>query len=175
MRTKYSPLARLLTLRGFTNFLHGKSHSLGRHELSLLNIDNFASFRCRYQQIGLSAEEGWYLQHIGHLGRPCRFLLCVDVCHYGQIQVCLHLGQHRQCLFIANASKRMQRRAVSFLVGSLEIKRLGRTALFFEEVESTEESIEKLNAVTAEELLHAANEILIPDQMSTLIKHYKYL
>jgi Predicted Zn-dependent peptidases len=50
-----------------------------------------------------------------------------------------------------------------------EMIALGRTALFFEEVESTEESIEKLNAVTAEELLHAANEILIPDQMSTLI------
>ena len=50
-----------------------------------------------------------------------------------------------------------------------EMIAMGRTALFFDEVESTEESIQKLNEVTAEELLHAANEILIPDQMSTLI------
>jgi hypothetical protein len=41
--------------------------------------------------------------------------------------------------------------------------------LFFDEVESTEESIARLEALTADELLHVANEILIPDQMSTLI------
>jgi predicted Zn-dependent peptidase len=50
-----------------------------------------------------------------------------------------------------------------------EMIALGRTALFFDEVESTEESIAKLNALTAEVLLQAANEILLPDQMSTLI------
>ena len=50
-----------------------------------------------------------------------------------------------------------------------EMISLGRTALFFDEVESTEESIARLEALTADELLHVANEILIPDQMSTLI------
>ena len=50
-----------------------------------------------------------------------------------------------------------------------EMISLGRTALFFDEVESTEESIAHLEALTADELLHVANEILIPDQMSTLI------
>lgn len=50
-----------------------------------------------------------------------------------------------------------------------EMISLGRTALFFDEVESTEESIARLEALTADELLHVANETLIPDQMSTLI------
>ena len=50
-----------------------------------------------------------------------------------------------------------------------EMISLGRTALFFDEVESTEESIARLEALSADELLHVANEILIPDQMSTLI------
>ena len=50
-----------------------------------------------------------------------------------------------------------------------EMITIGRTALFFDTVDTTEESIEKLNALTAEEILNVANEILIPDQMSTLI------
>ena len=50
-----------------------------------------------------------------------------------------------------------------------EMISLGRTALFFDEIESTEESIARLEALTADEILHVANEILIPDKMSTLI------
>lgn len=50
-----------------------------------------------------------------------------------------------------------------------EMIALGRTALFFDEVESAEESIARLEALTADEILSVANEVLIPDQMSTLI------
>lgn len=50
-----------------------------------------------------------------------------------------------------------------------EMIALGRTALFFDEIETTEESIAKLNSVSAEDILQVANEILIPEQMSTLI------
>ena len=50
-----------------------------------------------------------------------------------------------------------------------EMLALGHTALFFDEVDTIEESIAEIEAVTAEQILDVANEILLPDQFSTLI------
>lgn len=50
-----------------------------------------------------------------------------------------------------------------------EMLALGHTALFFDEVDTLEESIAEIEAVTAEEILEVANEILVPDQFSTLV------
>lgn len=50
-----------------------------------------------------------------------------------------------------------------------EMLALGHTALFFEEVDTMEESIAELEAVTAEQILEVANEILLPERFSTLI------
>lgn len=50
-----------------------------------------------------------------------------------------------------------------------EMLALGHTALFFEEIDTFEESIAEIEAVTAGQVLDVANEILRPDQFSTLI------
>jgi len=50
-----------------------------------------------------------------------------------------------------------------------EMLTLGHTALFYDEVETMEESNEEIRQVTAEQLLEVANEILLPDNFSTLV------
>ena len=50
-----------------------------------------------------------------------------------------------------------------------EMLTLGRTALFFDEVETIEEAIANIKSLTAEELLNTANEMLQRDQISTLV------
>jgi predicted Zn-dependent peptidase len=50
-----------------------------------------------------------------------------------------------------------------------EMLSIGRSALFFNEVETTESSFQKVEAITADEILEAANRIFIPDQFSSLI------
>lgn len=50
-----------------------------------------------------------------------------------------------------------------------EMLSIGRSALYFNEVETTESSFQKIEAITADEILEAANRIFIPDQFSTLI------
>ena len=50
-----------------------------------------------------------------------------------------------------------------------EMIAIGRTALFFDTVETSEESIARFNEISAEEVLEVANELLIPDQMTTLV------
>ena len=50
-----------------------------------------------------------------------------------------------------------------------EMLSLGRTALFFDEVETMEETIERINEVSAEDLLEVANEVFDRDRFSCLI------
>ncbi|MCQ2285550.1 MAG: insulinase family protein [Bacteroidales bacterium] len=50
-----------------------------------------------------------------------------------------------------------------------EMLTLGRSALFFDEVESTEESLARIEEITAEEILEVANEIFDKDRFSSLI------
>lgn len=50
-----------------------------------------------------------------------------------------------------------------------EMLSIGRSALYFNEVETTESSFQKVEAITADEILEAANRIFIPDQFSSLI------
>ncbi|MBO4645070.1 MAG: insulinase family protein [Bacteroidales bacterium] len=50
-----------------------------------------------------------------------------------------------------------------------EMLSVGRSALFFDEVETSESSFRKVEAITAEEIMEAANRIFVPDQFSTLI------
>ncbi len=50
-----------------------------------------------------------------------------------------------------------------------EMITLGNTALFFDEVDTLEESIAEMEAVTAEQLLEVANETFINERFSTLI------
>ena len=50
-----------------------------------------------------------------------------------------------------------------------EMLALGRSALFFDEIETLEEAIRSFEQITASEICDVANEILIQDQFSTLI------
>ena len=50
-----------------------------------------------------------------------------------------------------------------------EMLALGHTALFFDEVDTIEESLAEIESVTAEQILAVANEIFLPDQFSTLV------
>ncbi len=61
--------------------------------------------------------------------------------------------------------------ALSYETKLNEMLSLGHAAFFFEEIDTTEESIEQIRAITADEILDVANEILHLDQFSTLIYH----
>lgn len=50
-----------------------------------------------------------------------------------------------------------------------EMLALGHTALFYDAVDTFEESLKEIETITAEQLLEVANEILVPEQFSTLI------
>lgn len=50
-----------------------------------------------------------------------------------------------------------------------EMLSIGRSALFFNEVETTESSFQKVEAITADEVMEAAHRIFVPEQFSTLI------
>ena len=50
-----------------------------------------------------------------------------------------------------------------------EMLAIGRSAFYDNEIETTEELYQKIEEITASELLETANEIFVPDQFSTLI------
>lgn len=50
-----------------------------------------------------------------------------------------------------------------------EMLTLGHTALFFDEVDTVEESIAEIEKISAEDILTVANEILVPEHFCTLI------
>lgn len=50
-----------------------------------------------------------------------------------------------------------------------EMLALGHTALFYDEVDTFEESLDEIRNITAEQLLEVANDILVPEQFSTLV------
>lgn len=50
-----------------------------------------------------------------------------------------------------------------------EMLSIGRAALFFNEVETMEEAFAKIEKISADEIMAVANEILVPDKMSSLI------
>lgn len=50
-----------------------------------------------------------------------------------------------------------------------EMLSIGRSALCFDEVETTEASFKKIEALTAEQLLEVANEVFVPEQFTKLI------
>lgn len=61
--------------------------------------------------------------------------------------------------------------ALSYETRLNEMLSLGHAAFFFEEIDTTEESMEQIKAITADEIIEVANETLIPDRFSTLIYH----
>ena len=50
-----------------------------------------------------------------------------------------------------------------------EMLAIGHSALFFNEVETAEESFKKVDEITAEQILETANQIFVPDHFSSLI------
>ncbi|MBR4786390.1 MAG: insulinase family protein [Bacteroidales bacterium] len=59
--------------------------------------------------------------------------------------------------------------ALSYETELNEMLALGHTALFFDEVDTFQEAIADFEALTADNLLEVANEILLPDNFSTLV------
>ena len=68
-----------LRISRFVDLSDRMFHRLGRQELTLLHIDNLACFGRCHQQIGLTAQEGWYLQNIHAIRRHGRFIRCVNI------------------------------------------------------------------------------------------------
>ncbi len=100
-------------------------------------------------------------------------------CHFDSIQKCLELIQKELKKINTTALGTLQLHyAKKQFLGQLAISNeskinemfaLGRSALFFKEVETLEESIAEFEKITANELLEVANEIFDFDRFSTLI------
>lgn len=50
-----------------------------------------------------------------------------------------------------------------------EMLSMGRSALSFNEVETSSSAIQKIESITADQILHTANEIFNPDNFTTLL------
>ena len=97
-----------------------ESHRFGREELPFLDVDRLAGLGRRYEQIGLAAQKGGYLEHVDVFGGHGGLFRIVDVGHYRYAEFFSDRAQHAQRLQIADAAERVDPRAVGLAVRRFE-------------------------------------------------------
>ena len=112
-----------LRVAGFAALLYRMPHVPRRNKLSFLDIDGAAAERGRDHEVGLAAEKGGNLQHVGDfrdLGHVRHF---VDIRKHGELNFVFDLLENAQTLFHAGSAKAANRSAVGFVVADFEDKR----------------------------------------------------
>ena len=100
--------------------VHGVCHGLGREELAFLYVDAASREGCGFEQRGLTAEEGRYLQYIDIGGCHCGFLLAVDVGDDGDAVAVAYGLEDVEAGLVSDACEGVDARAVGFAVGRFE-------------------------------------------------------
>ena len=112
-----------LVVARFPDFGDGVGHGGWRHELALLDVHRLAGVGCRDKKVGLAAQEGRNLEHVGHFRRHGGFFRVVDVRHDAHPQFRFDLGEDVQRLLVADARKRIESCAVGLAVTGFHMKR----------------------------------------------------
>jgi hypothetical protein len=97
--------------------------SQGRHELALLDVHHLARARGLQHQVGLAAEEGRDLEHVGHRRRLLHLLHLVYVGQDGHAETFAHAGQDLQAALHARPAVGADAGAVGLVVAGLEDER----------------------------------------------------
>ena len=95
-------------------------HISSAEELSLLDVDNLAGLGSRYEQVGLAAEEGWYLENIAYLARSFSLIALVDIGGDAKSVFRLDVAEHLQTFLQTRTTERVDAGSVGLIEGCLE-------------------------------------------------------
>ena len=88
--------------------------------MSLLDVHDLAGACSRCDEVGLTAEEGWYLQDVHIFGCHLGLLSLVDIRHYGDVEGLAYTAQDAQSLLVTDAREAIDTRAVGLAIRALE-------------------------------------------------------
>ncbi len=94
-------------------------HALGRHPLPLFHVHGASGATGRYEQVGLTAQEGRDLQHVGDLRGGGYVAGLVDIGENRQARRGPHFGERREPALGARPPWPFESRAVRLVVGGL--------------------------------------------------------
>ncbi len=95
-------------------------HISSAEELSLLDVDYLAGLGSRYEQVGLAAEEGWYLEDIAYLARSFSLIALVDIGGDAKSVFRLDIAEHLQTFLQTRTTERVDAGSVGLIEGCLE-------------------------------------------------------
>ena len=111
----------------FPHLGHRMLHIGWRHELPLLDVDDLPCLGGGNEKVGLTAQEGWYLEDIKHFAGSHRMPGFMNVGKHRHANLVSHLGENLQTIFKPRTSERMNRSPVRFVVRRLENIRNAQT------------------------------------------------
>ena len=91
-------------------------------ELPFFYVDRLAGLGRCPDEVGLTAQKRRCLQHINHRRYSGDLIFCVHICEHGKLQFALDLGQYRQALDHARATKGRSAGSVGLVKAALENK-----------------------------------------------------
>ena len=103
-----------------THFLYRELHIQSRQELSLLNVDDTSSTRCRYKKVGLTTEKSRNLQHICHFTSRLCLITLVNVGEDAKSIFLLDVSEHLHATFQTRTAIGMDAGAVCLVEGRLK-------------------------------------------------------
>ena len=105
---------------GLAGFLYRIFHVLATQELGFLDVDRPPGLGSSHEQIGLTAEEGGYLDNIADFADGRGLTTLVNIGQQAQTVLCLNVGQHLESALQPRATKRTDRGAVGLVERGLE-------------------------------------------------------
>lgn len=105
---------------GSGNLLDRMFHIPGRKELAFFYIDGAPGASGSNQQVGLTAEEGWNLEHISAFSGDFALRGFVDIGQHGQSGRVGETAKNSRAFLQTRAAKAGHRGAVGFVIRSLE-------------------------------------------------------
>ena len=105
---------------GVYDFLCCEFHGFGGKELSFFYVYSLSGLCSGYEQVGLPAEEGRYLEYVYVFGSDGCFGSGVYVGHYGDIECLAYATQDTEGFFVADSGEGVDARAVCLAVRAFE-------------------------------------------------------
>ena len=101
---------------GVYDFLCGEFHGFGGEELSFFYVYGLSGLCGGYEQVGLPAEEGRYLEYVYVFGSDGRFGGGVYVGHNGYAECFAYAAQDAEGFFVTDSGEGVDTRAVCLAV-----------------------------------------------------------
>ena len=104
----------------FAGLSHGELHVLGRHALTLFDVDPFARFPGGGEEVGLAAQKRRDLDDVDDFGSLCRMRALVDIGKDREAELFPDLFEDLQPAFPAWSAESRSREPVGLIVGGFE-------------------------------------------------------